>query len=56
MTPTEKIDKINQLAAKYGADTCIHCGDIGLFDHVSIKTMPAAELAKIMQTLQLIGH
>ena len=44
-----KIDIIDQLADRCHADACIHCGDIGLFDSVSIRNMPAGELKKIIR-------
>jgi hypothetical protein len=44
-----KIDQINAFAAKYNAQACIHCGDIGLFDYESIRSLPAEELTKIIR-------
>ena len=44
-----QLDKINQFADLYHADACIHCGDIGLFDSVSIGSMPARELIKMIR-------
>ena len=44
-----QLDKINQFADRYHADACIHCGDIGLIDSVSIRSMPARELAKMIR-------
>ena len=55
-----QIDRINQLAVEYNADVCIHCGDIGFFDHISIKNMSAAELTKMIRrapvTKETIEH
>ena len=28
-----EIEQINNFAAEYNADACLHCGDIGLFDY-----------------------
>ena len=43
------IDLINRLAAECGADACIHCGDIGLFDRGAVETMPSGELEKFIR-------
>lgn len=44
-----QIDRINQLAIEYNADVCIHCGDVGFFDHISIKNMSVNELTKMIR-------
>ena len=44
-----QLDKINQFADRYHADVCLHCGDIGLFDSASVRSMPARELAKMIR-------
>ena len=55
-----QIDRINQLAIENNADACIHCGDVGFFDHISIKNMSAAELTKMIRrapvTKETIEH
>ena len=48
-----QIDRINQLAIENNADACIHCGDVGFFDHISIKNMSAAELTKMIRHTSL---
>lgn len=48
-----QIDRINQLATEYNADVCIHCGDVGFFDHISIKNMSATELTKMIRHTSL---
>ena len=44
-----RIEQINAFAAEYNAQACIHCGDIGLFDHESIRNLPVEELTKILR-------
>ena len=44
-----EIEQINNFAAEYNADACLHCGDIGLFDYESIKNLPVDELKKIIR-------
>ncbi|MBR2425916.1 MAG: metallophosphoesterase [Lentisphaeria bacterium] len=44
-----KIDRINEFAAEYRADACIHCGDFGFFDAASIRNLRSAELQKMIR-------